>query len=241
MKRFSFVSLSVCVFLGSVYADYMNSPGWENDPYFTHQSWSFTSSQNPAMPDDGGAGNPYGTAILTMGDAQWIDDLGMMFDPGSFDPLGQRQGGWGIDGPQQDATWITIDIPNAADPGRKKELWYEITFRVSSMQLAEQIVNKVDLRCYAEGIIDEAHEFTDNGYNGGVIGVDEQLRIWLRFWGTFEFDPQPQSELFVLTGTLDAGQGVLLDQIDIDTRCVPEPTTLCLLAIGALGMIRRRR
>ena len=41
MKRLSIITLCLCFLGGSVWADYINSPGWDNDPYFTHQSWSF--------------------------------------------------------------------------------------------------------------------------------------------------------------------------------------------------------
>jgi len=230
-----------CICAGLVSADYLNPPGWDNDPYFTHQSWNFTDSGNPSVPDDGGAGNLYGTASLTLSNADWVDELGMVFDPVTFAPLGERRGGWAINGPQDGTEWFRIEIPNRPDQTMHKELWFELTFRVSDQILAGEIVNRVDMQTYADGIIDDAHKFHYYDQVGGVFGVDALGQIWLRFEGKFSFDPQPGSELVILTGTLDAGQGVLLDQIDIDTRCIPEPMSIWLLAAGVLGVIRRKR
>ena len=233
--------LLVCSLAVVVRADYMNPPGWENDPYFTHQSWSFDAKDNPALPDDGGAGNSYGDPILQFENAVWVDDLGMVYDPATFEPLGQRQGGFSISGPQDGTTWFTVDLPNEAAPGMTKEVWFEMTFRVSDMQLAGVIQNVVNLSVYADGIMDGEHAFEYFDEQGGVIGVSALGEIWLRFEGKFSYTPQPQSELMVLTGSLEPGQSVCLDQIDIDTHCIPEPGTLGLLAIGAVGLLRRRR
>ncbi len=242
MKNTFLLVIGFCVCAGSVSADYNNPPGWENDAYFTHQSWSFTDPGNPSAPDDGGAGNPYGPASLTFSNAEWVDDLGVVLDLNPpYSVLGQRQGGWAINGPQEGTEWFRIDIPNHPDETMYKELWFEMTFRVSSMPLAGEIVNRVDLSTYADGIVDEAHKFTSLGETGGAFGMDPTQQIWLQFEGKFSFDPQPGSELIILTGSLLGGEGVLLDQIDIDTRCIPEPISICLLGVGALGVIRRKR
>jgi hypothetical protein len=241
MKNAFLLVIGLCVCAGSVSADYNNPPGWETDDYFTHQSWSFTNDTNPSAPDDGGAGNPYGTASLTFSNAEWVDDMGMMYDPATFAPLGVRQGGWAINGPQAGTEWYRIDIPNQPDETKYKELWFEMTFRVSSQALAIEIVDRVDLSVYADGIFDGDHQFTALDPVGGVIGVDASSQIWLRFEGQFTFDPQPGSEVVILGGTLNAGEGVVLDQIDIDTRSIPEPMSICLLGVGVLGVIRRKR
>ncbi len=242
MKQIAIFSLCVCVCMATVWADYQNPPGWENDPYFTHQSWSFSTetAAGAPIPADAGFINASGAATLTLQGAQWVGDMGMIFDPGTFDPLGQRSGGWQINGPQQNVPWLSIYVPNIANSAMKKEVWFELTFRVSSMQLAGSIVDQVSFDCYADGIMDSAHKFSYFDQVGGVIGVDMQSQIWLRFEGKFAFAPQPGSEWLVLTGSLFDNQSVVLDQIDVDTHCIPEPAALGLLAIGALGFLRRR-
>lgn len=39
---------------------------------------------------------------------------------------------------------------------------------------------------------------------------------------------------------LEVKRGVGLGQVDIDTRCIPEPGTLSLVALGSLALLRRR-
>jgi len=38
-----------------------------------------------------------------------------------------------------------------------------------------------------------------------------------------------------ITGAIDLGE------IVVDTQCIPEPTTLSLVALGGLALIRRRK
>ncbi|MBN1126242.1 MAG: PEP-CTERM sorting domain-containing protein [Sedimentisphaerales bacterium] len=242
MKRAFLFLLLLNLVGGYVLGDYSNPPGWENDPYFTHQSWSFgtiTTSGEPIAPDDGYI-NP-GTPTLTFGQANWVDDMGTVFLPEPpYTVLGTRQGGWEISGPQENTTWLTIEIPNIANSNMQKEVWFELTFRVSDFELANAITSMVSFNCYADGIIDNEHKFSYFDENGYPIGIDAQQQVWLRYEGKFSFDTQPGSETLILTGSLGEGQSVVLDQIDVDTHCIPEPTTLGLLGIGALGLLRRR-
>jgi hypothetical protein len=242
MKTIVSVSLFLCLCAGPVWADYNNPPGWDKDPYFTHQSWSFTGQTAAGVPigADAGFRNASGTPTLTFQTGQGVGNMGMVYDLGTYEPLGERSGGWQISGPMQDSTMFSIQVPNIPNSAMKKEVWFEMTFRVSDMQLAGNIVNQVSFDCYANGIQDAAHKFSYFDQVGGVIGVDAFSQIWLRFEGKFAFTPQPGSELLTLKGTLANGQSVVLDQIDVDTHCIPEPATLSLLAVGALGWLRRR-
>lgn len=242
MNKIVVYSLFLCFCRGPVWADYLNPPGWDKDPYFTHQTWSFSNPTTPGVPIGANAGyvNASGTPTLTFQGGQWVGDMGMVFDPGTFEPLGERSGGWQISGPQTDSPFFAIYIPNTADPVMEKEVWFEMTFRVSDMQLAASIVDQVSFNCFADGIQDSAHKFSYYDQDGGYFGADMQGQIWLRFEGKFGFHPQPGSELLALTGSLFNNQNVVLDQIDVDTHCIPEPATLGLLGIGAIGWLRRR-
>ncbi len=252
---FSVVGVFLCAQLA--WADYANPPGWENDPYFTHQSWSFSDDSNPSAPDQGVVSPGAPSFNLTAANSSWVDDLGTVYDLAPpYSPQGTRQGGWKITGsstdelktvsPSTDEVWFTVDVPNVENPTMYKELWFELTFRVTDMAHAATIVDNVDLSVYADGILDDAHKFDYIGEVGGAFGQDPSVNpgnpyIWLRFEGTFRFEPQPSWEQIVLTGSMLDGQEVLLDQIDIDTHCVPEPATLGLLSVGVLALIRRRK
>ncbi|MFH1419847.1 MAG: PEP-CTERM sorting domain-containing protein [Planctomycetota bacterium] len=61
---------------------------------------------------------------------------------------------------------------------------------------------------------------------------------WYYDWILYRYDYNPDSEILTLTN--DFGD-VYIDQIVIDTICIPEPATLSLLAIGGLALLRRRR
>jgi len=232
-------------------ADYANPPDWVNDPEtqnFTHQSWSFDTEQANPMDPDLGAISPGNPGFnMTVPGATWQDDLGMVYDPYTGTPLGQRQGGWRVEGPQGTPgsvreEWFTVDIPNVQNPNLTKEVWIELTFLVTDLTHANTIVNDVDLQVYADGIIDDDHKFDAHPTpDPEPLGASAFGEIWGRSTATFSYFPQPGDETVVLTGWIADGQHVILDQIDVDTRCIPEPTTMVLLGIGTLALIRRRK
>jgi len=58
---------------------------------------------------------------------------------------------------------------------------------------------------------------------------------WRETTYTWKFDYNPPDEFFAIGGTIN------VDELVIDTWCIPEPATLSLLALGGLAMLRRRR
>jgi hypothetical protein len=58
---------------------------------------------------------------------------------------------------------------------------------------------------------------------------------WTESTFYFEIRPNPAQEQFFIGG------GIYVDELVVDTWCIPEPATLSLLALGGLAMLRRRK
>lgn len=223
MRKVALAIAIVFVFTaGPACADYVNPPGWNTNAYFTHQSWDFNTNANPTVPD-GGYFNPYGTPIATLA-GSWQNSLDPWYATG-------RQGGWLFSGPKTMATQLaTATIPNIAVPNLTKEIWLQATFATNNP-------DPNDLALY----------FT---VGGGPITPTSMVLTPLNAYGLtrvtlgFSIFPQPASETLVFSAALDAGQYVLIDQLDVDTRCVPEPGTISMLIAGAFALagwaVRRR-
>lgn len=246
MKRVLF-SLGVFVAMGVfVRADYINPPGWDSDLNFTHQSWSFDIGETiDILPDDGGGIRPLGffTPDLSVeGQAAYVDGMPQIYDMGGALLL-DRSGGWSFTDDQAYTTWFSMNIPNVADPGLYTELWFELTMRVpAGYETIEGITEAVEFSAYANGIIDDDNkfEYLDEEDSAYQFGTDSE-GLWVRYEGILRFDPQPAYETVIFRGLLGDGQGVLVDQIDIDTHSIPEPTTICIFGLGSATLFWRRR
>jgi hypothetical protein len=58
---------------------------------------------------------------------------------------------------------------------------------------------------------------------------------WTETTYTWRIEPNPPDEFFTIGGTIN------VDELVIDTWCIPEPAALSLLALGSMVLLRRRR
>ena len=69
----------------------------------------------------------------------------------------------------------------------------------------------------------------------GPTGVPGAGPDWYHTTYLYEIVPNPNIETITISGT------IMVDELVIDTICVPEPATLALLGIGGLMLIRRNK
>jgi len=73
-------------------------------------------------------------------------------------------------------------------------------------------------------------------FTGGIGGINNGDGTW-QYLVSGEIIPQPSSQYLTVTVP-----GLLkVTNIWVGENCIPEPTTICLLGLGALGLLRKRR
>ncbi len=109
---------------------------------------------------------------------------------------------------------ITIEVDNRPEPLPEKWILIEVIWAPDgAFSVSEQ----------------------DSGIQGTLV-LDEPLNDpWRRSVYEIILPYNPPHETILITG-------IRVDRLSIDTICIPEPATLCLLAVGAsLVLLRRRR
>jgi hypothetical protein len=122
--------------------------------------------------------------------------------------------------------WLEFEIPNDPNLDLTKEVWVQYVF-LSADSASVDITASGSSASMVELV-----SLEDLG-GGGTSGTYH----WWRRTELWEIDPQPASE----TITISTSGLSMIDQVAVDTRCVPEPATMGLLACGALGLIARRK
>jgi len=200
------------IFASNCLADDLLPPSWRGEANSTFQMWEFGNSNIPA---DLSAGwfNPYGTPQANINNpfnlVSWLPSYNAGGNVTAY-------GIWKLY-----AGTLILDIPNTlnTDPDSSKEIWLQITyFDPYGAGLSLPIDVNPD---YAE-LTRERSIILDTNF------THDTYKIILK--------PNPLEE----TITISPIQCQLyVDQIVIDTICVPEPATIMLLGLAGL-LIRKR-
>ena len=188
-------------------------PEWRGGPNSTLQIWEFNTGANPALPTS--YANPYGTPEATIFgefNLPMRDTLWLAEDLG-------HQGVWNIGGA------MSFDIPN--DPVLRpfKYIRLQITYDGGTTPEPQP---RIDV--YA----DNGATVIESEFVGRVI-LDQ---TYVHDTYDFVLQPNPSHETIWVQPRYCQ---IYVDEVVIDTICVPEPSTLVTLLIGAMACVVLRK
>lgn len=192
-----------------------NAPSWRGNAGTTYAAWEFnTSSKTPVW--NYGA-NEYG-------------DVSIYVQPKQGDPWKSqwegRYGVWMLSGT------ITADIPNSpvTGPGTSKQVRIQLIWKPEVGY--EQTVPEIDMQTS----YDEYCDYLSEGI--GSIGILSNVAMgngWNYTTYLIDWPYNPTGEVITIHGE------IAVDQLVIDTICIPEPTTLAIMGFGMVAMWRLRK
>lgn len=212
-------------------ADNLYPPDWYDDgnPTNTYQAWEFCDEAtwgDPAIAD-----NPFGEPCASATEgvvwlAQWNYE----------DVYGPRQGVLIADSP---GDMLQVFIPNSEDLTQIKEVQIQLTLATLNQNFIYNVSGGFDVQYCTPGITADVQQ----------VGEPQLTQLgdgWYHVVDTWTIEPQPECEWYWVKlndsgNEWPDGNPLVVDEIVVHTRCVPEPSTLWLLGAGALGLLVWRR
>jgi hypothetical protein len=208
------IKLAVCASIlipSAAAAHNLIEPLWASAGGTTFQDWTFDDADNPASPEV--IRNEYGAAAALIA----VGDMGAGW-LGSLPGLGSQTGFWDLGS----GGTIVLDIDNRPLALPYKEIWVQVTY-FADISAAPVVDVPMATLIDSQTVVVE-----DLGMGG-----------WLLDQSSWRIEPNPLSEQIIVTA--DPMWGSIVDQVVVNTICVPEPATTGLLAVGGLFLLRKKR
>jgi len=221
MKKFiALVTICILVTSSMGFGDDLMWPEWRGKWSTTVQYWDFLTPETDQVTPDGPGPlveDPAGGGYLEPG---YLPSTMLTIRPGegmeyiARDDASNREGIWPLSG------WIDVVVDNHPTPNPWKIMWVQITWRPQDIAGIPEIINPFPAPC--------------PDYLPEVIFNEPLLDGWWHTVITWRIPENPPDESFTIGGMID------IDQLVIDTWCIPGPATVVLLALGGL-LIRKRK
>jgi hypothetical protein len=197
---------------GSAAADDLKPPSWRGQAGSTVQHWGFAAGSGGGAPDALPLNNPYGTPNLMVipGGATW--------HPVTPFGLPPRPDVWMLVNP----ALMLFDVPNEFNNFEQKLIRVQVTFL--------DVIPEVDVGPSPNGL----PQFTvvQTGFSTTPLSDGWTHGVW-----DFALNICPGAE--IISVAAPQGATCFVDQVVIDTICVPGPSGLAMMGVVMLG--RRRR
>jgi hypothetical protein len=163
----------------------------------------------------------FGTSSTTPAPDDYTNTLGVptLTVTGEFPYTAHQASYEGATGVWKFEDYIQIEIANFNEEYDLKRIWIQLTY-LAATGTAPLILTEPT---YSERNIVEGPTPSGNYYH-----IAYEILI----------EPNPTSETIYIQ---PADCTLYLDEVVIDTICIPEPATICLLGFGALALLRKRR